>query len=114
MAPPEIGPTETNEANEEEEDAQNTPRGTKRPCQQSAEWAAGKRRRSPRNDGNAINYDEKKRRTNSEPTNTGKRQRIRYFEDSTRGGGELRQLIKLGSFGIRAIERKMKYGYGDG
>ena len=115
VAPPEIGPTETNEANEEEEVANNTPRGLKRPCQQPAEWAAGKRRRSLRNDGNSMNYDEKKRRTNSPPTKIGKRQkttRVRYFEDGTRGGGELKQLIKLGTYGIMAIERKRRYGDG--
>ena len=86
----------------------------KRPLQQPTEKTAGKRRCSPRGNGtNKRNYDETKRRDNTTPPKTKRQKMIQYFEDIDKGGGgELKQLIKMGTFGIMAIERGRKLGDG--
>jgi len=54
-----------------------------------------------------------KNRRTSTPTGQRKRQKaIRYIEDDEKGGGELKQLIKIGTYGIRAIERGRRLGDG--
>ena len=82
--------------------------------QQPAEKAAGKRRCSPRESGKyKRSYDETKRRDNTTPPKTKKHKTIQYCEDTDKGGGgELKQLIKLGTFGIMAIERGRRLGDG--
>jgi len=86
----------------------------KRPLQQPAEVTAGKRRSSPRGNGmNKRSYDETKRRDNTTPPKTKRQKTIQYFEDMDKGGGgELKQLIKMGTYGIMAIERGRKLGDG--
>ena len=62
-------------------------------------------------------FDETKRRDNTTPPKTKRHKTIQYFEDTDKGGGgELKQLIKpwikLGTFGIMAIERGRRLGDG--